>query len=104
MNRLTMNDSDSDDELNVRVCHEYGNSRDFGRYFSKLSFNEVFSDVTLVCDGIVYHCHKAVLWTQSEILKSWIEYDQDADTIIVADFDHRKLEKILMILYTGQVV
>ena len=51
----------SDDELSYDISHQYGISSDFGTEMSKLAFNELHSDIILVCEGKPYYCHKVGL-------------------------------------------
>ena len=59
LNRPAM--ESSDDELSYDISHQYGISSDFGTEMSKLAFNELHSDIILVCEGKPYYCHKVSL-------------------------------------------
>ena len=49
---------DSDEDINFEVVHKYGITHDYGLQFEKLAFNKLDSDITVVCDGKSYFCHK----------------------------------------------
>ena len=49
---------DSDEDFNFEVVHKYGITHDYGLQFEKLAFNKLDSDITVVCDGKSYFCHK----------------------------------------------
>ena len=60
---------DSDEDFNFEVVHKYGITHDYGLQFEKLAFNKLDSDITVVCDGKSYFCHKVRIlsFTQQNI-------------------------------------
>ena len=114
----------SDDELSYDISHQYGISNDFGTEMSKLAFNDLHSDIILVCEGKPYYCHKvslksklflifknliihilqAVLYAQSKLFRGWLQQDLDADMIILTDVLCDNIEKVLSVLYSGKVL
>ena len=52
----------SDDELFFDISHQYGISDDFAAEMSKLAFNQLNSDIIVVCEGKPYYCHKVSFW------------------------------------------
>ena len=51
----------SDDELYFDISHKYGISNDLAAEMSKLAFNDLNSDIIVVCEGKPYFGHKVSL-------------------------------------------
>ena len=52
---------DSDEELiYYDIFHRHGLSNDFAAEMSNLAFNDLYSDIIVVCEGKPYHCHKVI--------------------------------------------
>lgn len=52
---------DSDEELiYYDISHRHGLSNDFAAEMSNLAFNDLYSDIIVVCEGKPYHCHKVI--------------------------------------------
>ena len=66
--------------------------------------NNVFSDVTLVCDdGDLYHAHKLVLISGSPFLKYLLSSQpcQDQAMIFLAGFTNKAIKSLLEFIYAG---
>ena len=55
-----MEDSEYD-EVEVKVTHCSGIADGVSQYLTSLTFEQLFSDVTVLCDGRTYFCHKVNL-------------------------------------------
>ena len=51
----------SDDEVYFDISHKYGISNDLAAEMSKLAFNDLNSDIIVVCEGKPYFGHKVSL-------------------------------------------
>lgn len=112
----------SDDELYFDISHKNGISNDLAAEMSKLAFNDLHSDIIVVCEGKPYFCHKvkvyykknkcfsftrilqAVLYTQSRLFREWLQQNPEADMIILTDVLSDNIEKVLSVLYSGKVL
>ena len=52
----------SDDELYLDISHKNGISNDLAAEMSKLAFNDLHSDIIVVCEGKPYFCHKVKVY------------------------------------------
>ena len=62
-----MEDSE-DDEVDVKITNSSGISEDISQYLRSLAFNQTFSDVTVLCDGRTYFCHKVMIYFYGNFL------------------------------------
>lgn len=68
------------------------------------TFQEVYCDVTLACDGRFYPVHKLVLSTCSDFFDQMFEKTAcKHPVIVVANVAHKDLEALLNYMYLGEV-
>ena len=100
--KVTMSGNSDDDEFKT-VCNNTEISQAYRNYFRNLCFKRTFSDLTLVCGGITFSCHKAILWSQSIIFKELIDFERTAEVIILTNISPIHLKRLLCLIYCGEV-
>ena len=52
---------DSEDEVMLSLTHVRGLEGDLAQFISGLLYSNLYSDITVLCQGRTYYCHKVTI-------------------------------------------
>lgn len=74
--------------------------------FEKLMINNEFSDITVKAEGKIYHLHKCILTSCSDVFETMFKIDmkeKDQNLVEIDDIRSEVLDEFFRFIYTGKV-
>ena len=68
-----------------------------------LLLSSKYADISLLCQGQTYHCHKAILASRSPVLDKMMASNKPQNKMEIRGMAAETLEAVLEFLYTGEV-